>query len=345
MAKFNVYVVEKSYRDYSQEQAVVEGAGGWLGFAQCRDEDDVVEQCRDAHGLLLRQTRVGEKTFRALKNLRVVARYGVGFDNVDVDAATRRGILVTIVPDYCIGEVAEHTIALMLAAVRNIPIRDRMVRNGAWDLSGRFISHRMDNRIYGLVGYGRTAREVRRRLSGFPLRFVACDPDVPDRCFLEDGTRRLDFKKIVLVSHYISVHVPLNADTHHLFDLSVFRRMRQSALLVNTSRGPVVDTRRLADAIKRGYIAGAALDVFEEEPPGWASPLRGLDAVILSDHAAWYSAESQWELQLRTAQEAVSVLCGREPHHPVNIETLHRDVSQWKCEADHTLKPVQNLHC
>jgi D-3-phosphoglycerate dehydrogenase len=337
MSKFNIYVVEKSYSDYSQEHAVVEAAGGRLGFARCRDEDDVVEQCRDAHGLLLRQTRVGERTFRALKNLRVVARYGVGFDNVDVDAATRWGVLVTVVPDYCIAEVAEHTIALMLAAVRHIPIRDRMVRNGAWDLSSQYTSHRMDNRIYGLVGYGKTAREVRRRLSGFPLRFVACDPDVPERCFLEDGTRRMDFRKLVLVSHYISVHVPLNADTHHLFDLSVFRRMRRSALLVNTSRGPVVDARGLADAIERGHIAGAALDVFEAEPPGWSSPLRDLDSVILSDHAAWYSEESQRELQLRTAQEAVRVLRGRKPQHPVNTEALHRDVSRVKCEAGRSL--------
>jgi D-3-phosphoglycerate dehydrogenase len=321
MAAFKVYVVEKSYDDYSAEQRLVEEGGGTLAFARCTSEDDVIEQCADAHGLLLRQTPIGEKAFRALGSLRVVSRYGVGYDNVDVYAATRAGVTVTIVPDYCIPEVADHTIALLLALVRQISVRDRLVRRGGWDFNRRFPSHRTDNRIYGLVGYGKTAREIRRRLSGFPLRFAACDPHVPEDVFRMDHTMRLDFNRLVIVSHYLSIHVPLDSTTTHLFDLSVLRRMRRNALLVNTSRGAVIDSEALALSLREGWIAGAALDVFEEEPPGWSNPLRHLDNVILSDHAAWYSEESLRELQYRTALEAVRVLQGRIPDHPVNPET------------------------
>jgi D-3-phosphoglycerate dehydrogenase len=303
-------VVEKSYSDYSMEKQVVEQAGGRLLFAQCKSEDDIIHQCRDAHALLLRQTPMGQQAFGALDRLRVVSRYGVGYDNVDVSAATRAGVLLTVVPDYCIGEVADHTIALLLAAIRHIPARDRLVRNGAWDLNHNQPTHRTENRIYGLVGYGRTAREVRRRLRGYPFRFVACDPHIPERTFAEDATRMLDFRRLVLVSHYISLHVPLDPETHHLFNLEVFRSMRRSAILVNTSRGPVINTDDLAVALRRGYLAGAALDVFEEEPPVRRNPLREIDGVILSDHAAWYSVESQQELQIRTAQEAVRQVGG-----------------------------------
>jgi len=322
MAKFRVYVVETSYHDYTVEKSIVEKAGGELSFAECKSEDDIVEQCADAHALLLRQTQIGEKTFRALRDLRVVSRYGVGYDNVDLPAATQAGVLVTIVPDYCIGEVADHTIALLLSAIRHVATRDRLIRNGAWDMIRHCPTHRTANRIYGLVGYGKTAREIRKRLSGFPFRFVACDPRVSDDVFVQTDTVRLDFNRLVLVSHYISVHVPLNCETHHLFSLPVFRRMRRSAILVNTSRGPVVDTTALAAALRAGFIAGAALDVFEEEPPGWSNPLMQLDSVVLSDHAAWYSEESQRELQYRTALEAVRVLLGETPENPVNPEAL-----------------------
>jgi D-3-phosphoglycerate dehydrogenase len=333
MSKFLVYVAEKSYRDYSMERHIVEGAGGELRFAQCCSERDIVEQCADAHALLLRQTPVGKLVFRHLRHLKVIARYGVGYDNVDVAASTRSGVLVTIIPDYCIAEVADHAIALLLASIRHIPIRDRLVRNGAWDLTYHRPVHRTQNRIFGLVGYGKTAREVRKRLSGFPFRFVACDPYVQDSLFTEDVTKRLDFARLVLVSHYLSVHVPLNSETRHLFNLPVFRRMRRSAILVNTSRGPIVDNRALATALKKGYIAGAALDVLEEEPLNWANPLRHIDRIILSDHAAWYSEESQQELQQRTAREAVRVLCGEAPFNPVNPEVLHQRILSMKGES------------
>jgi D-3-phosphoglycerate dehydrogenase len=335
MANFNVYVVEQSYRDYSIEREIVSSAGGSLFLAQCKSEDDIIRQCKNAHALLLRQTPVGNLTFRNLKNLRVVSRYGVGFDNVDVMAATRRGVLVTIVPDYCVGEVADHTIALLMAAIRRIPLRDRLVRKGVWDITHRKPVHRTDGRIFGMVGYGKNAREVRRRLSGFPFRFVACDPYVDEDVFTADNTGRLDFQKLVMASDYVSLHVPLSQATHHLFDLPVFRRMRRGAILINTSRGPVINLKALSTALEEGYISGAALDVYEDEPFDIHSQLRDMDSVILSDHAAWYSEESQKELQRRTVLEAVRYLCGMMPENPVNPEITLDKIIQMDKRKDY----------
>jgi len=324
MQKFRVYVAEKSYLDYSMERKVVDKAGGKLFFARCSTEDDILTKCKNAHALLLRQTPIGEKAFKGMADLLVVSRYGVGYDNVDITAATRYGVLVTIVPDYCIGEVADHTIALLMAAIRRIPLRDRFIRFGSWDLGEEYPVSRTENKVLGLVGYGKTAREVRKRLSGFPFHFVACDPQVPKEVFADDRTVRVDFPTLLKLSDYISIHLPLTQYTMHLFDISAFRSMKKNALLVNTSRGQIVNTEALYTALKEGMIIGAALDVYESEPLSPENPFRFLSNVILSDHAAWYSEESQRELQTRAALEVARALTGVMPENLVNPEALFR---------------------
>lgn len=320
MEMFKVYVVEKSYSDYTAEQEIIEKAGGELIFAQCKSERDIIDQCIDADALLLRQTPVGDKALQKLTKLRVISRYGIGYDNVDIESATRHGVIVTIVPDYCVCEVADHTIALLLSAIRRITLRDRLVRQGAWDLTSDYPVFRTKNKTLGLIGYGKTAREVRKRLSGFPFRVVSFDPYVPEKIFEKDNVLRLDLHTLVMISNYISIHVPLTDETHHLFNLNTFRKMRRGSILINTSRGPVIDTNALYTALKEGFISGAALDVYENEPFNINDPLAVLDSVILSDHASWYSAESQMELQVRTALEAMRVLCGSMAENPVNPE-------------------------
>ncbi len=322
MKMYNVWVAEKSYHDYSIEKQIVESSGATLKFAHCRSEEDIIRTCCDAHAILLRQTPLGERAFRQLQSLKVVARYGVGYDNVDIRAATSYGVVVTNVPDYCVSEVADHTIALLLSAIRKIVQRDRHVRSGHWGTGSDLPVHRTSGKIVGLVGYGKTAREVRRRLSGFPFRFVACDPWAPEASFESDGTLRVGFSTLVMVSHYISIHVPLTKETFHMFDPHVFRKMRRNALIVNTSRGQIIDTESLRWALEKRLIAGAALDVYETEPLSEQNALREMDTVILSDHAAWYSEESQKELQMRTALDAIRVLSGEAPHHIVNPEVM-----------------------
>ncbi len=326
MASFKVFVAEKSYPDYEEEKRIVENNGGALFFADCKSERDVIAQCAGANAVLLRQTPMGEHTFRSLPELRAVCRYGAGCDNVDIPAATKYGVVVTSVPDYCIGEVADHAIALLLSRIRRVPLRDRLVRGGEWDLGPRYPVFRTSGKTFGLVGYGRTARMVRKKLSGFGFRFFACDPYVEKSVFDADGTTQLDFRKLVIVCDYLSIHVPLSEETFHLFDLATFRMMKKNAVLVNTSRGPIIDQRALYTALKEGFLGGAALDVYESEPFDTKSPLCGLDNVVLSDHAAWYSEESRRELQQRTAQEAVRVLTGEVPEHAVNPGVLPQKI-------------------
>jgi D-3-phosphoglycerate dehydrogenase len=324
MQKLRVYVAEKSYRNYSAEKKIIDKADGRLLFARCRTEDDIISQCSDAHALLLRQTPIGEKAFKRLGNLLVVSRYGIGYDNVDVAAATRYGVLVTIVPDYCVGEVADHTIALLLSAIRRIPLRDRFMRLGSWDLGSEYPVFRTKDRVLGIIGYGKTGREVRKRLSGFPFHFIACDPYVPKDLFAQDRTARVDFPTLVKMADYITIHVPLTDETTHLFTLSTFRAMKPNAILVNTSRGQVVDTGALYTALKEGLIAGAALDVYESEPLEPDNSLRLLSNLILSDHASWYSEESQKELQVKAAQEVARTFTGQMPENAVNPEVFFK---------------------
>jgi len=343
MERFRVYVAEKSYPDYAEEKRIVDEAGGVLHLASCRSEEDIIEQCHDAHAILLRQTPIGELALKKLVKLRVVSRYGTGCDNVDIAALTRHGVMVTTVPDYCIGEVADHTIALLLSSIRKIPLRDHLVRCGEWDIGSQYPVGRTMRRNMGFVGYGRTAREVRKRLGGFPFRFFASDPYIKSEIFEEDGTTPISFRKLAIISDYISIHVPLNDETYHLFDLATFRMMKKEAILINTSRGRVVDQRALHTALKEVLIGGAALDVFEEEPFDPTSPLATFDSVILSDHAAWYSEESRRELQRRTAQEAVQALRGEVPENLVNPDVLTNRIITLQKKKEVTLEKEKIL--
>jgi D-3-phosphoglycerate dehydrogenase len=340
MEQFRVFVAEKSYADYEEERSIVEKAGGTLLFANCRSEQDIIEQCSGAHAILLRQTPVGKRVFRALSGLKVVSRYGAGCDNIDIPAATRFGVVVTAVTDYCTGEVADHTIALLLSLIRRIPLRDRLVRAGSWDLGTTYPVHRTAQKEFGFVGYGKTAREVRKRLSGFPFRFYAYDPYIDRSIFEEEKTSPLDFNKLAIICDYVSIHVPLSEQTHHLFDLTTFRMMKKNALLINTSRGAVIDQRALYTALKEGLIGGAGLDVYETEPFDTKNPLRDLDSVILTDHAAWYSEESRHDLQHRAAEDAVRVLTGKLPTNPVNPEVLSQKIISMKREKVETQEGV-----
>jgi D-3-phosphoglycerate dehydrogenase len=324
MANFTVYVAEKSYSDYSQERSIITRMGGDLRFASCSCEEDIISRCCDADAILLRQTPLGKRALGRLRRLKVIARYGTGYDNVDVDAATVSGVVVTIVPDYCIGEVADHAAALLLASIRKLTRRDRAVRGGEWDLTARLPVSRTEGRILGLVGYGKTAREFRKRMSGFPFRVAVCSPRTDPDALRRDGIIPLDYYKLLLVSDYVSLHVPLNDETRHMVDADALRRMRRRAILINTSRGSVVDQEALHRALTEGRIAGAALDVYEDEPLHPSHPLCSLEQVILTDHAAWYSEESREELQRRTALEAMRVLNGLKPENAVNPEALGR---------------------
>jgi D-3-phosphoglycerate dehydrogenase len=242
-------------------------------------------------------------------------------DNVDIEAATRAGIVVTKVPDYCIDEVSDHAMALLLSLVRKIPFSSARAHAGRWEMPAVTPIHRLRGTVLGLVGFGRIPQLVAPKAKAFGMRVMAYDPYVPLNVMEQAGVGRLEFVELLKISDYISIHSPLLPETHHLFSTEVFSQMKPGALLVNTSRGPVVDEAALARALDTKQLAGAALDVLEQEPPV-NSPLFGRENVILTPHTSFYSVESLEELQTKAAEEVVRVLCGQPPRNPVNPEAL-----------------------
>ena len=256
-----------------------------------------------------------------MKRCRIISRFGIGVDNVDLAAATSAGIVVTKVPDYCLDEVSDHAVALLLAAVRKIPLSNAHVHAGRWEMKAVVPIHRLRGTVLGLVGFGRIPQLVAPKAQSFGMRVVACDPFVPEEVFAREGVERVDFADLLKQSDYVSIHTPLLPETRGLFNDDVFRQMKRGAYLVNTARGPIVDEMALARALDEGRLAGAALDVMPQEPPV-GSPLLGRDNVIITPHTSFYSEESLLDLQRKAAEEVVAVLSGRPPRNPVNPEVL-----------------------
>jgi D-3-phosphoglycerate dehydrogenase len=244
-------------------------------------------------------------------------------DNVDIDAATRAGIVVTKVTDYCIYEVSDHAMALLLAAVRKIPFSNAQVHAGTWKMPAVVPIKRLRGSVLGLVGFGRIPQLVAPKAKSFGLRVVAYDPFIPAAVFQQAGVESVGFDELLALSDYVSVHSPLTPETKGLFGAETFRKMKPNAYLVNTARGPIVDEAALAAALDAKEIAGAALDVMTQEPPG-SSPLFGRDNVIVTPHTSFYSEEALVELQTKAAEEVVAVLGGKPPRNPVNPEVLQK---------------------
>jgi len=286
--------------------------------------EGITAVAHDADGLLVTYAEVTAEVIQRLSRCKVISRTGIGVDNVDVEAATKAGIVVTRVPDYCIDEVSDHAMALLLALVRKIPFSSRMVHEGRWEMKAVTPIHRLRGQTLGLVGFGQIPRALVPKAQAFGLDLIAYDPYVSEEEMRSLGVGRVSFDELVERSDLISIHAPLTPDTHHMFDQDAFRAMKSSAYLVNTARGPLVDVEALGEGLAAGEIRGAGLDVLEEEPPAPGSAVLGRDDVIFTPHTGFYSVESLEELQRKAAQEVVSVLQGEAPRCPVNPEVLEQ---------------------
>jgi D-3-phosphoglycerate dehydrogenase len=258
----------------------------------------------------------------ALPGLKAVGRYGVGVDNVDVEAATEHGVAVCNVPDYGTEDVSDHALALALSLARGVTVLDRSMRREDYSLVPASPLHRLSGRVFGVVGLGLIGAATARKARGVGYRTIGFDPLHTPGTTTPDGTEVVTFNELISRADVVSLHVPLNAHTRHLFNSDVLAQMKPGALLVNTCRGGVVDTEALVEALRSGGLRGAGLDVFEEEPLPWTSPLLGLENLILTPHAAWYSEESQEELKRRTAENVMDVMAGQRPRNVVNPEVL-----------------------
>jgi D-3-phosphoglycerate dehydrogenase len=319
-----VVIADYDYGDVEIERAIIEGAGLELIAAQCRTEDDVVAVAGDAHAIIAQYAPVGAKAIDAMKQCRVIARYGTGVDIVDVDAATRRGILVTNVPnDWCRDEVADHAMALVVCEARKLRAYDRATRTGVWRWQSGQPIHRLRGSVLGLLSFGVIAQAIGERAAGFGMVVIASDPYVDATTMAAQGVEAVSFDQLLQRSDFLVIQAPLTPATHHLFDEARLRAMKPSAVLVNTARGPIVEDAALYRALNEGWIAGAGLDDIEEEPAkqrDWkpTNPLLGLDNVIITPHAAYYSEEAMRTVREFPAQEVVRVLSGEAPLSPVN---------------------------
>ncbi|MFI0898063.1 C-terminal binding protein [Streptomyces sp. NPDC020983] len=319
-----ILIADSDFGDVDIERAIIEGAGFRLSAAQCKSEDEVIEAGREAVGVLTQYAQVGSRAVDALTRCRVIARYGTGVDIVDVDAATRRGIQVTNAPnEWCAEEVADHAVALWLAAARKICRYDRATRAGEWHWKTGRPVRRLRGQVLGLLSYGAIARLVAERAKAFGVEVWAHDPFVDASRIRAGGDRPVSFDELVEGADHLVIQAPLTPQTHHTFDRATLRRMKPTAVLVNTARGPIVQDAALHEALTEGWIAGAALDDLEEEPAkqrDWrpANPLFDLPNVIVTPHAAYYSEEAVATVRTIAAEEAVRVLTGKPARHPVN---------------------------
>jgi len=321
MSQLIVAVADSVFPNLDPAGEVLSKIGAELRLAEKPTPEDILQVARGADALLVTYAKISADMIRQMARCRIIARFGIGVDNVDIAAATDAGIVVTRVPDYCIDEVSDHTLALLLALVRKIPFANSHAHAGRWEMSAVVPIHRLRGRVLGLVGFGRIPQLVAPKAKAFGLKVVTHDPYVSQEITTAAGVETVDFAELLNVSDYVSIHTPLVPETAGLFSAEAFRQMKPTAYLINTARGPIVDEVALAQALEAGQLAGAALDVLSQEPPT-ASPLLGRSNVILTPHMSFYSVESLVELQNKAAEEVVCVLTGRVPRNPVNPEAL-----------------------
>ncbi len=337
MPSFKVVLTEHGYASTDCEREIVERAGGEFICAEQLPPPETLRLCETADGILCRRQEITRELIARFRRCKVIVRYGVGTDNVDTAAATEAGIIVGHVPVYCVDEVTTHTFALLLACVRQVVTVQKKMETGAWDVHRGEPLYRLEGKTIGLVGLGNIGQGMARKLRGWGLRVLASDPFVDSQKANALDVELVGFRALCEQSDFISLHVPLLPETRHLINAESLGWMKRGVVIVNTARGPLIDLKTLLKALDAGQVAWAGLDVFEEEPLPPDSPWRSHPRVVISDHTAWYSEESQRQLQRIAAQEAVRVCTGGLPESLANPEVLKK-LGRWQ-----EWKPSENV--
>jgi D-3-phosphoglycerate dehydrogenase len=315
--KFKVVITDCDHGSIEEEKREFGRIGAELILAQIKKEEDLIRVCKDADGLLSQYALLTRTVLEKFPECKVIGRYGVGIDSVDLKAATDLGIIVANVPDYCVDEVADQALSMILALIRKTVFFDQKVKSDQWDFrQGRPI-HRIKGKTLGLIGSGRIGLEVAKRISAFGARVITFDPYLQKT---PEGIDLMDFDTVLKESDFISIHCPLNESTRHLLGEKEFQKMQKKPLIINTSRGPIIDEVALTQALTKRQVSGAGLDVLEKEPPDLQNPLLKMENVIIAPHISFYSEESISELKRRTAENVSSVLLGKWPRSVVNQE-------------------------
>lgn len=323
-----VVVTDFDYGNVDIERAILEPIGAEVIGLQAKRESDLFEEARDCAAIMNQYARIGAETIARMTKCKVIARYGVGVDIVDVDAATDRGILVTNVRDYCTEEVADHAIALWMALARSLPAYDRATHDGVWRWQSGAPVRRLRGRTMGIVSFGKIGQAIAHRARAFGTEVIAYDPFLPNDVARKLGVELVSKADLLARSDYILMQAPMTKDTRHFLSDAEFAAMKPGAILVNTGRGPTVDNKALYRALTEGHLAAAGLDDPEEEPAKRASwnpadnPIFTLPNVLITPHAAYYSEESIRAAREGAATQVAKVLTGQKPDFPVNAEAL-----------------------
>ena len=319
MAEYKVVMTDDRHNTYEEEKKVLKSIGIDVIIANCTTVQEVIDTCHDADGIMVNLAPMPAEVIDKLEKCKIISRYGVGYDNVDVAACTRKGIYVANVPDYCAEEVSDQALALLMACARKVARRDAQVRAGEWNIFKADPIYRIAGKSFTFLGFGTIARCLFRKIQGFNFsRILIYDPYIDAETIKSMGAEKVEWEEALSTADFISIHMPLNEKTRGIINASSFALMKPTAILVNTSRGPVIDENALIDALNKGQINSAGLDVHTNEPLDKDSPFMKIKNCVLTDHAGWYSEEAMSELKRKVAENVRDVLSGGKPKYAVN---------------------------
>jgi D-3-phosphoglycerate dehydrogenase / 2-oxoglutarate reductase len=321
-----IVITDYRFPDIEQEKRAVAAAGGTLVAGQAVTEDDVAELCRDADAVLNVRAPVTRRAIAAMERCRIIVRYGIGVDSIDIPAATERGILVANVPDYCLDEVSDHALALLLMLGRQVMSSISLAREGTWSVSKMPPVQRLRGQTCGLFGCGRIGSLLAGKVAALGMRLIVHDPYMSEARAREMGAELVPFDALLARADFISLHAPLTDETRHVFGAAAFAKMKPAAFVINTARGGLIDEAALLAALDAGQISGAGLDVMESETT--VTPLRTAlvqhPKIIVTAHTAWLSREARQTLQLRAIEQALACLRGEIPYGLINRAVLQQ---------------------
>ena len=317
MSKTLVAVVDTVFPTLDPARDVLAKVDAELVMAEQPTPDSILSVASEADAVLVTYGKITSEVIDGLKNCKVIGRFGIGIDNIDIPAATAKGIIVVYAPVYCLEEVSDHAMALMLSLARKITFSNNLVSDGRWEMPAVVPIARLKGRTLGLVGLGNIPQNIVGKAQAFGMEVAASDPYCPDDIFNKLNVKKMELDELLSVSDFVSIHAPLTEETEGMFNAGAFKKMKNSAFLINTARGPLVNIDDLAAALENGEIAGAGLDVLPTEPPTKDNPLVGRPDVILTPHTGFYSEDALLDLQTTVASDVADVLDGKTPKYPV----------------------------
>lgn len=315
------YFGDESYFTYEVEKFTQ--AGCQVHFGTCTTEEDIIAQGQGMDAILCcNNPPIGKKAFEALPQCKIFLRYGIGYNSIDVEEATKHDRLILFMPGFCVEELATHSVGMAISLLRSLSLHDRHIRQGIWQAKEGMMPHRLSGMTIGLLGYGGSARLLGRIYAqGFGSRVIAHDPYLSGEV---ENAQLVDMDTLLAESDILSIHVPYTPETHHLFNADTIAKMKSGAILINTSRGPIIEQSALVEALQSGKLGGAGLDVYEQEPLPTDSVLKTLDNVIMTPHSAYYSdgaVQTQHEMAVSSVLEALS---GKLPRNIANKDILNK---------------------